>query len=151
MDGVTMRLEGAAGLDAALRKLEAKIGKKLGGRALRAGAKLIQKEAASRAPVAEKGLIPPSVKVRAGKRKGKTRDYINIIVATAQGWFKGSAFYAAFLEFGHFAGSRKLGDARAWVPPQPFVGPAWKAKRHAVLAKIISVMRSEFEREAGTP
>jgi len=149
--GATMRLTGVEGLERNLAALGRKIGGKISRAALRVGAKTILAEAKRRAPVADKGLIPPSLKVRARKRSRKNKGTVNIIVATAKGWFKGKEFYAAFVEFGHFAGSRKLGASRTWVPPRPFVGPAYEAKKLVAISQIIRELRRGIESEAGKP
>lgn len=146
-DGITMRLVGAAKLDRKLTRIGKKTGQKIARRALRAGGKIILAEAKSRAPTGEKGLIPPSLRLRGGKRSRRNRGYVHIVVATAAGWFRGATFYAAFLEFGHFLGSRKLGARRTFVPPKPFVGPAYRVKRQQALRRIMRKLAVGIERE----
>ena len=142
-----MKLEGAKELDRALTRLGRKVGGKIGRKALRAGAKPILANAKSRAPKGKKGFIPPSLKLKAGKRSRK-KNYVNIVIQTAKGWFKGKEFYAAFVEFGHFLGSRKLGSARKWVPPQPFVRPAFDSKGKQAVRIIMRELRQGIESEA---
>lgn len=139
-----MKLEGAKELDRALTRLGKKAGGKIGRKALRAGAKPILANAKGRAPKGEKGFIPPSLKLKAGKRSRK-KDYINIVIQTDKGWFKGKDFYAAFVEFGHFVGSRKLGSARTWVPPQPFVRPAFDSKKRQAVRIIMRELQRGIE------
>ena len=68
------------------------------------------------------GLLAKSLKVRAAqRRKGMAR----FAVQTAEGFFRGETFYAAFIEFGHKVGSRKLAN-RKQVLAQPFLKPAFE-------------------------
>jgi len=158
LGGVTMTLTGVEGFERTLMKLERRVGRKIGSRALRAAAKVVQAEAKRRAPIGKRGFIPPSIKVRAVKRSRKNKDYVGINVITAGGWFKGKTFYAAFLEFGHHVGKRMkaaarkvAGDTRQWVPPRPFIGPAYEATKGQARQIIIRELRRGIEAEAGKP
>lgn len=117
-----------------LYKLEAKIGKKIGRKALRAGAKIIAKEVKASAPVAEKGLIPPAVKVKAGKR---SRRKIQVNAQIGDKDWTGSTFYAAFVEFG-----------TSKMPPLHFTEKAAERKRAQAQEAIENELRKGIEAEA---
>lgn len=150
----TMKFTGARALDKKIAVLSVRVANKVAKASLRVGAKIVLAEAKKLAPVDEEGRIPPSLKIKAAKRsRGKnTRGYTGITVSTRDGWFQGATFYAAFVEFGHFMGSRKgakaSGAQRTWIPPTPFVRPAWDSKKFLALAAIKKALLVKTEQEA---
>jgi len=95
-------LEGAKELEKALTALDAKVSRKIAGKALRAGAKPIEQEAKRIAPV-KTGALRDAIKIVPGKNK---KDYKSVKVAVGGKWFTGDQFYAAFQEFGWKTGKR---------------------------------------------
>jgi len=134
--GGAIRLEGAAELEKKLRSLDAKVANKISKKAVRAGAKVVLTKAKQLVPKKSK-LLSKSLKVRAGKRRKGT---IRVSVQTKDGFFQGETFYAAFVEFGHKAGSRKLAS-RTEVPAHPFLAPAFEQTKGEAVDVIIGVIR----------
>jgi len=139
--GLSITLEGAAALEKKLNLLDAKVSRKIVSRALRAGAKVILDKAKQLAPRGKSGKLYKSLKVRAGKRK---KGVIRFVVQTKDGDFKGETFYGAFIEFGHKAGSRKLGNSRKSIPAKPYLGPAFDSKKDEALDIMLGVIRHEL-------
>lgn len=96
-------LIGAKELDRALSALDSKVARQVAGKALRAGAKIIEDEAKRLAPV-KTGALRNAIKLVPGKNR---KDYKSVKVAIGQNWFTGDQFYAAFQEFGWKTGARK--------------------------------------------
>lgn len=146
----SVTLTGAKEIRIALARLEAKLARKIGSKALRAGAKIVQARAKSLSPI-ETGALKKSIKVRAGKNR---KTYRSIIVASGEKWFTGKEFYAAFVEFGHRTGKRSAGtkraqvnrtynaaaDTRKEVPGVHFVERAYEATKEAALDKVIQTL-----------
>jgi HK97 gp10 family phage protein len=133
----SFKLNGFDGLDRALAELEPRLARKIERQGLREAAKVIQQEAVANAPE-DTGTLKQSIKVRAIKRK---KGFCGVQVTTGQGFFRGETFYGAFIEFGHHVGSRKLGDARAFVPPRPFMRPAFDSKKEQAAAAVAESVR----------
>ena len=135
----TIQLDGAKELEKKLKELGAKAERKAYNQALRAGCKPIQAAAKSKVPV-DSGDLKRSIKVRAGKRRRGMRE---VAVQTDQGWYQGDTFYGAFLEFGHFLGKRGSDD-RTWVPPKPFMRPAWDEQQGNALRIVMDKLWSSI-------
>jgi HK97 gp10 family phage protein len=73
------------------------------------------------------GLLRDSIKVISGKKK---RNFVNKIIGTAAGWFKGQTFYGGIVEFG--------GTLRANYKAQPFIRPAFDSQTNALTEKIVT-------------
>jgi len=130
-----LKLKGARELDRKLARLEKRTAKKVMRKALRAGGKVILAEAKRRAPK-RTGALAASLKVRAAKRSRRRRG-VAVIVATAEGWFKGDEFYGAFVELG-------TEDMEA----QPYVRPAYDAKKGQAVQVIMTEAGRGIEAEA---
>ena len=147
MPETVIKIEGAKELEKKLRELGAKAEKKVYRQALRAGAKVVQAAAKAKIPV-DTGTLRQNIKVRGGKR---SRGVISVNCVVGDGWYQGETFYGAFLEFGHFLGKRGLAD-RTWVPPVPFMRPAWDEQKDNALRivtdKIWSGIRAEAVKKA---
>jgi HK97 gp10 family phage protein len=172
-DGASIQV---AGLDSLLRELvdvEPKVRKRilLGGCAK--AAKVLADEARRRAPVAtgdvSEGHPPPGTLKRAiyqarmvGKctptqevwfvdvRKGKRAQSMGRGGATNL-----DAYYASWVEFGHYArppkGVKKTAEAaaralgvRTWVPPRPFMRPAFEAKKGEAMKALAEYLRQQL-------
>ena len=129
----SMTIKGGAELQRKLRQLEPKLSKQIFRKALRSGARIIRDEARRLVPV-DSGLTKEAINVKAGKGGRKK---ISVNIAVGEGDYKGDTFYAAFLEYGHFSGSRKRGDDRTFVEARPFMRPAFDAKKAEAADEIV--------------
>jgi HK97 gp10 family phage protein len=145
-----IKLEGVAELHALLKGMDAKLAKKIYRTALREGAKEIQAEAVRNAPV-DTGLTRDAIKVKARKRSRKNKGSVGVLVTVGEGDYKGETFYASFVEFGHFQGSRKLGDERTFVPPDPFMRRAFDSEKENAAQMVVAALQVGIEREAAKP
>jgi HK97 gp10 family phage protein len=132
-----IKLEGGAELERKLKAIDAKLAKSIVKKALRAGAKVVLKAAKAKAP-RKSGLLVKSLKVRSAKAK---KGAVRMAVQTREGDFKGETFYAAFTEFGHRIGNRKLGNARKVVEAKPFLGPAFDASKDEAARAITETIK----------
>ena len=83
------------------------------------------------------------------KRTGKRRSMgAAVQVVAGDGWYKGVTFYGAFIEMGHFVGSRKRGGNRAYIPARPFMRPAFDSMKGASIVIARNIIGSEIERRA---
>jgi len=129
--GVTVKFD-VRKLNRKLKTLESKIEKKITRQALRAGAKIIAKEAKLRAPV-DTGELKSKIKVWALKR---SRKRIGVLVGTSAKEYTGDQFYAAFVEYG-----------TKDMPAKPFLGPAAEAKGPEAAAVVGKTLADGIERE----
>ena len=117
---VTLQSEG---FDAALRKLELldrAVARPILVRALRKAAEPVLATAKAYAPK-DTGQLEGSLRIKSARAKGGG---VAVRVTTEAGDYKGDEFYGAFVEYGYRKGSRRLGDKRRVVPPQPYMRPA---------------------------
>lgn len=131
-------ITGGAALAEALRKLPVELEVKVMRASLRGGAREIQREAQSRAPV-RTGKLRASIKVRS--RKNTATGYLNYYV-TAGDRKKGGAYYASMVEGGTKAHDiRPRGAASLFIAgvfrrlvrhpgakERPFMAPAFAAR-----------------------
>ena len=146
INAITIELQGVEELRRKLLSLEPRIAKKVLRKALRAGAKIIHARAKQNIPTGGSGVLARSIKVRAMKRTRKQR--IGVAVETREGWYKGEAFYGAFVEFGHKQGSRKLGDARKQIEGKHYIEKAADQTKDAVTALLSVSIGAGIEAEA---
>lgn len=112
-----MKITGADKLERALRELGTEVAGRLGTNAVRAGARVIARDAKRRAPVGETGDLKKSVKVP--KQVDRT--------ANSRVAYAGSKlFYSRFVEFG---------TSRA--PAKPFLRPAMDEQAQAAVQKML--------------
>lgn len=97
------QLKGADEMILALEQIEKNVANKHVRTALRAGAKVIQRQCVADAPV-KTGQTRRAIKVRAGKRM---KNAIRMLVTIGKGMFKGGTFYAGFVEYGWTWGRKK--------------------------------------------
>lgn len=135
-------ISGAKELQKKLKGLPEKVANKIIRKALRSGAKIIERQAEINAPVLT-GQLKKSIKVKSAKRRKKGE--IGVSVITGKGDFKGDQFYASFLEFGFKRGKRELGDDRQKVGPYKFMEPAFEAKKEEAARTIEQEMLSGIE------
>lgn len=110
---INFKLTGVEELDQKFAALPLKVQKKILRGPLRQAAKMIQATAKIDAPV-KSGVLAKSLRVRAGKRSRRTANRVSVVVITAKGWFKGPAFYAPFVLWGHGIGKRPRGGKSRW-------------------------------------
>lgn len=150
---VSFKITGAKELQKKLRELGPKIEKKVMRQALRAGAKIIQAEAKKLAPV-DSGELRAGIKVRAVKKRKPGQ--VRIRVSTGED----DAFYGFFVEYGYMKQeTRRLPDGKiislkrgqgtpTFVPPRPFVRPAFETKKEEATKAITAAIAAGIEREA---
>ena len=112
------------GMDVVDRKLSSfddKVQKKLIRKALRNGAKLIAGTAKSAAPK-DGGLLKTSIKPKAAKRSRKTAHQVTVRVVSGMSTHRGEFYPGGFIEYG-----------TQYQPAQPFMRPAAKQQRQAVI------------------
>lgn len=150
------RIAGAREIDELLKKLPVRVAKRVVGNAMRAGGRVVQREAKLRAPV---GIEEPHPKY------GKLRDNIRVKTVAEKGTSAavavhiGAAFWGFFLEFG--TGVRRLKKARVLsdgttvfgtevgpMPARPFMRPAWDSSKAAALDRIAKGLGDGIQREA---
>jgi HK97 gp10 family phage protein len=125
--------QGMAEIILGVQALEKTFARKIASSSLRAGAKILQ--AAIRRNIHDvSGATGRSVKVYAGK-SGK--NYKSIQIGIGKKWFTGDEFYAAFVEFGHRQGNRRLGDRRQEVPGEHFMEYAYEEVKDQVIAMTL--------------
>lgn len=115
-----------------LDALEAAVQKKIVRKALKAGGKIIAKEAKIRAPV-DTGELKSKIKVWALKR---SRKRIGVLVGTSAKEYTGDQFCGAFVEHG-----------TSKMEPRPWLGPAIEAKRAEATAAVEREMAAGIDRE----
>jgi HK97 gp10 family phage protein len=151
-------VKGIAEIKKRLDQMDQKLQKKEIRAALREGAKVVRIKMLSEAPVLS-GTTRKAVKVRAGKRR---KNKISVIVGVGKDWFKGSTFYAAFVEFGHKIGKRsgplrtaqrreKAGgeaakDSRQQVQGKHWMEKSFKAVEPQAITTILSKLKDAVER-----
>lgn len=129
-----VKLEGVAELKRALEELGKEVSTRIGRRANRAAAKVVEKAVVAAAPV---GRDPASKygrlrdNIRITKRKTTKATEIRHIVHT------GNAFWGRYLEFGTVK-----------MSATPFFRRAWEGVQNEAVATQITVLRAGIEREA---
>ncbi|MBI1347242.1 hypothetical protein GC163_13255 [bacterium] len=113
-----------------LRNLEPKLSKKVLRKALREGAKVVQKEAKSTIPKVS-GTTRKSLKVRAGKRSKHT---IRFKMVTAFPKSDADAFYYSFVELG-----------TQYIRRRNYLKEATDRKRHEVLRQVEQSIRAGLQ------
>jgi HK97 gp10 family phage protein len=110
-----------------LQSIEPKLQKQALRKAVREGAKVIQREAEANVPV-DTGQLREAIKIRAPKKRKKGR--ISTLVQVGKGDFRGDTFYGAMIEYG-----------TSKMPARPFMTPAYESKGEA--AKNVAVAEIE--------
>lgn len=147
MIDVTVKIENADRIIAALDKVTKKVQRKVISAGCRAGAKLIQTNAKTRAP-RKSGLLAKAIRVRVSKRVGnrkKKRGEVAVNAQIGKGDFKGETFYGAFQEFGWHSGKRAgkqhlkkggIEDQRKFIAGKHFMEQAYKAQASSALSAM---------------
>lgn len=175
-------VKGLRELNDALNALPQNIAKNILRGAVNAGAAVIRKEAALRAPVYQPGKYgAPDERVDPGRLKRaiyqthaperSSAIVQTVLVGVRQGRDQRAkqrgkrvmnldAYYAKWVEFGHWyvpprtTGTRKAHRAKYAAPPgrfipaQPFMRPAFEAKKNAAIQAIEQYLRERIPREA---
>lgn len=173
VDSVTIEVNGLDQLLKDLKAFPAAVQKRVLKGAAATGASVIRKEAVLRAPVStgkvEEGHPPPGTlkkaiyQVRMTQECTATREVFKVGVRRGKRVNKAGknlnegkdAFYASWVEYGHFArvphemtksakaAGRMLGVAK-WVPPHPFMRPAIAAKQADALRAMQEYIRNQM-------
>lgn len=134
-------IKGFAEVEAALRELPKRVAKKVIQQALRKAAIPVLKAVQQATPV-DTGALLKSEKIRALKR---SRKYFGIsVILGSKKFYTGSAFYGAFVQFGHKSRSGSE------VPPNDFMTRGYAASKEQakeiaekeILEGILSEARS---------
>jgi len=154
----TIQMTGLRELGLAMKELDARLQKKVGRNAVAAGARIIQKQAKQNAPVLKEpapnrkpGTIKKQIRTKAERRKDGTFE--------ARVWVKGIG-KKKVNEFKAATGRKssenpddpwywwlvEFGTAR--TPAQPFMRPAFEAKKVEAARKIQSNLSDRLEKEA---
>lgn len=128
----------------AMDNLTAKVNKSLSVRAMKRALKPTKAELSREAPE-DTGAMLESFKIRVLRDKDKHTKRVGLI--TAGKWFTGETFYAAFVEFEHRVGPRKLGDARTLVPGEHFLENSFDETRDEVIKQLEFHIWNEIEKE----
>ena len=105
------------------------------------GANTIAGLARGFAPV-KSGLLRESIRVKTTRRLGNV--YTRVLIGS--GWYQSDSFYAAFQEFGYHHGSRKLGNAREWIPGKKYMRLAVQMTEGTVPEQICKDIADAIER-----
>jgi HK97 gp10 family phage protein len=129
-----IKIEGLENTIAKLKELDGAVVSKLIPKANKAGAKVIKDVAIAIAPF-KSGLLRDNIKIRNSNKPAKGL-YSSYVGVNKKDW-TGPAFYAAFVMWGHKAGSRKLGGGRKEVAGNDFLKKATEqAAQRAVQTNI---------------
>jgi len=131
----SVRISGLKEVAANLRKLDLRVERKLGMQALRAGAKIIVKQARENAPT-KTGRLKRAIGVMAIKDKGKIELQVGVKRGKKRSDLKG-AWYAHFLEFGTITRAA-----------HPFITPAVESTQKEVVEKVKEEIHQLIERES---
>ena len=157
MIDVQIKIENADRIIAALEKVTKKVQRKVISAGCRAGAKLIQQDAKTRAPK-KSGLLRKAIRVRVSKRVGtgngtgtrkKKRGEVSINAQIGKGDFRGETFYGAFQEYGWKSGkrvSKGTEDNRRQIAGKHFMENAYKAQRSAALSAMTNTILEGLEK-----
>jgi len=126
------------GMDAIFKSMDQlvpAVQKKVFRKVLRAGAKIVAKEAKAQAPRGKTGVLVKSIKVLARKRNRKGIIGANVTCGDEHP-YKGKAYYGAFIEFG----TKKL-------EPRPFMKEAFDAKKEEAIAEMTRLAAELIEEQ----
>ena len=140
-------LPGAQAIIDHLTGLGGRVAKKVVGQALRAGAKVVHEAAVASVP-RRSGTFAGSLRVRSMRRR---RGGVGMQVRTQEGWYRGDAFYGAFVEFGHKVGRRPTtggADARRAIPGRHDIEKATERVAPAATDAIAAALAAGIERES---
>lgn len=169
---VTFELKGFEGLRDGLRELPDDISRNALRAACGAGAAVVRTEARLLAPRGATGTLKRSIyskQIRELSGYGRQTFYVGArqgkqYQKRGKKQLSADAFYARFIEFGHFtrpAGGGRLARGRGrteklqaqlaagqvhWVPPQPFLRPAFESKKEAATGAMAVKLRERLER-----
>ena len=161
-------LANVAGLDAlfrAMQELPPKLERKALRKAVTAAGMIIRDEARARAPVGTGRLKRAISYGRSNRDCAKGKEVGNVFVRKAKNGGNGGqksvkahgkfdAYYAVFVEYGHWSRSRKQGGksvrkgAAVWIPAHPFLRPAWESRKNDALEAIKKSLAQSVEDEA---
>ena len=143
---LNITLPGAQAIIDHLTGLGGRVAKKVVGQALRAGAKVVHEAAVASVP-RRSGTFAGSLRVRSMRRRGG----VGMRVRTQEGWYRGDAFYGAFVEFGHKVGRRPTtgsADARRVIPGRHDIEKAAERVAPAATDAIADTLAAGIERES---
>jgi HK97 gp10 family phage protein len=138
-----IHISGLSEIKARLESLGLRVEKRVIRKGLRQGAKIVLGAARAEAPE-RSGTVLRNIKIRAGRG---SKGVISLTVGAAAKDFKGPAFYAGFLIYGHHVGSRKLGDKRKFVPANNFLQRAYDGTKEAAAERTAAAWVELIDQE----
>lgn len=171
MTVVTHKLSGFRELAEGLRELPQRLAANALRAAAGAGAAEIRREAKRLAPIytgeVAQGHPPPGTlqkSIYSGHSRSRSKPHSAVAIVSVRRTGKGKqagAFYASWVEFGHFArgpksvGKSKAGKAAAraaglvrWVPPRPYLRPAIDNASRRAIEAVGAKLRARLQVEA---
>ena len=153
-----MKVTGAKEMEAKLRTMGKKAGNAYLKEALREAAKPVLSTMKSYAPK-KSGVLERAIRIRAG-RSGKGK--VSVLVGPGRKFFTGKAYYAGFVNFGHFIGRRLAGKfsskakyheasvkaGKKFVPGKHFVERAYDASKGAAEGIAVKKLGELIQRDA---
>lgn len=143
---VKLRLEGAKELDRVLQGLAASTGRGITRRALTRALEPVAEAARALAP-RDEGKLAAHIGVSSRLTRRQAREMRGQTGRDVQFMYVGPEWASAHLvEFGTGPRFKKSGQYVGVMPPQPFMRPAWDAKRDEVLARLTDDIRAEIDK-----
>lgn len=145
-----VRLKGTEKLNKQLERLPSTVRGKTMRQALRAGAKLIEREAGRRVPIGTGGLKSALTTIVTTKRTGA--QWARIGAAMPDGAHIHLVEFGTKERFTNVISSRSgginigAGASRGRMPAQPFLRPAFDSRRAAALVEVSKVLRRAIDR-----
>lgn len=140
-------LEGGAELDAALAQIQLKVARQI----LRKAVKVAYTPvfAAVKANLHNvTGQLAASLRIKTRFKASRGTATAEVVTSNDQFNNQGNEFYAAFVEFGHLLGSRKLGNARKAVPGEHFMQYAHEENKEQTIEIFEAQLRAGIEAAA---
>jgi HK97 gp10 family phage protein len=147
--------KGVADLTHLLGQLKPRVVRRVLKQAVEAAGRIVAKEAKQLAPV-ETGLLKKSIGIKAkqypsgaavavvGPRRGFGKD----VVRNGHTVYSDPVKYAHLVELGHVIRTRKKGPVLGFVPPKPFLRPAWLQSKARAHNKLRTILQAGIHREA---
>jgi HK97 gp10 family phage protein len=148
-DSFTIQLHGGKEAIAAFEELHDYVRGNPFLQAVRSSARMLLQAIYQRAPQGSGrdphiGRLISNLRIATSRRGGiaRGRVVVNTVGKTDD---KNNAFYWKFVEYGH---RTRNGGGRGFVPPQPFVTPAFEATRNAAAQNVIDEFARAMDRAA---
>jgi HK97 gp10 family phage protein len=143
---LSMRLQGAKELDKVLQSLKTSTARGITRRAMTRALEPVAQAARALAP-RDEGKLAAHIGVSTRLTKRQAREIRGQASRDTQIMYVGPEWASAHLvELGTGPRHKKNGQFVGRMPPQPFMRPAWDAKREEVLARLTDDIRAEIDK-----